>query len=194
MRKLRLSPQTSKLLVLCLKAFSGSWWPTAAAALRHSMSDSSRELSENADSRNSESGARESVILMSAQEIQAKKPTNTHKSTLLELMIKTLHELALRNFQGTFLLILPIPTEENLHLWVFPNIISLVCLQKHFSHCSVHMNPWGILLCCDSDSVVLEPETRSLWPVPGALTGMLWVRRVCCTLHHDSTVALIRTL
>lgn len=28
----------------------------------------------------------------------------------------------LRNCQGTFLLILPIPTEETSHLWVFPNI------------------------------------------------------------------------
>lgn len=67
------------------------------------MSDSSRELSENADSRNSESGARESVILMSAQEIQAKKPTNTHKSTLLKLMIKTLRELAPKEFSGGIL-------------------------------------------------------------------------------------------
>lgn len=67
------------------------------------MSDSSRELSENADSRNSESGALESVILMSTQEIQAKKITNTHKSTLLELMIKALHELAPKEFSGDIL-------------------------------------------------------------------------------------------
>lgn len=86
------------------------------------MPDSSRELSENVDSGNSDSGALESVILMRAQRIQANKTTNTHKSALLDLMIKNLYELKPKEFSGN-IPTHPIPAENALYHWVFPNII-----------------------------------------------------------------------
>lgn len=65
--------------------------------------------------------------------------------------------------------------------------------DSSFSNLNVHPNRGGILLHCDFDSVVPEPEILDLYPVPWFLMRMLSVR-ACCTLQHDSTVALITVL